>query len=58
MSHFALKRFSHVRPLTVPTRHAAVFFQASTEQRLQKEDRLIAIGLLVCFAVQLIVLVF
>ena len=53
MSQFALKGFSHVRPA-----RPAFFFKNSTaldsatERRLQQEDRLIALGLVVCFLVQ------
>jgi hypothetical protein len=55
MSQFALKGFSHVRPARSRSHtgwQPATFFQDSNEQRLQQEDRLIAIGLLICFVVQ------
>lgn len=58
MSRSALKVFSHVWPVVSPKRRPATFFpnsytfSESTERRLQQEDRLIALGLIICFLVQ------
>ena len=57
MSHFAVKDFSHVGPASSRKGLPASFFYESEHRRQQQEDRLIAIGLLICFAVQLLVLV-
>ena len=58
MSQFAIKDFSHAWPGSSRKRQPAAFFAEETAKRLQQEDRLIAIGLLVCFAVQLLILLF
>ncbi|NQD35702.1 hypothetical protein HPT27_01630 [Permianibacter sp. IMCC34836] len=63
MSRSALKVFSHVWPVAARNRRPAAFFASTgfdraTEQRLQQEDKLIALGLVICFAVQALVWLF
>ena len=56
MNQLAIKDFSHAWPGSSRKGQPAVFFVDDTTKRLQQEDRLIAIGLLICFAVQVWVL--